>query len=43
MTRGLGNADIHVAVSGDHVVLFGEVGELWQKEVAATCLAARNL
>jgi osmotically-inducible protein OsmY len=34
-TRGLRDADIHVAVTGDTAVLSGEVAELWQKEAAA--------
>ena len=36
VTRGLGNTIIHVATNGGHVVLSGEVAELWQKEVAIT-------
>jgi osmotically-inducible protein OsmY len=36
VTRGLGNTVIHVAVSGGHIVLSGEVAGLWQKEVATT-------
>ncbi len=35
-TRGLREANIRVAVSGDTVVLAGEVSELWQKEMAET-------
>jgi osmotically-inducible protein OsmY len=36
VTRGLGNSVIHVATNGGHVVLSGEVAELWQKEVVLT-------
>ena len=33
--RGLRDAEIQVAVTGDTAVLSGEVGQLWQKETAA--------
>ena len=35
-TRGLRDADLRVAVSGDTAVLSGQVAALWQKETVET-------
>lgn len=42
-TRGLKRIEIHVAVSGEVVVLSGEVHELWQKEEAESAVRRLGL